>query len=231
MTRLAIIILTLAAVFAQPAPESSLAHLRAGETFLKQSNLQAAAIEFSQTTKGDHQPSWTLVRSLIDLGRTFDATGQRDRATKVYQLALETKDNTFGALGFATNYLLKAPSPDELTPLPADPQIIGPTVISRVEPEYSAEALLARLEGSVMIAVSVAPDGAITDLQLLKPLGLGLDEASLNALRLWKCAPATDHGQPVAGVIPVTLQFRLPSRAPGWHVTKIQFEQLDSAPC
>jgi TonB family protein len=221
MTRLALIILTLAQAFAQPAPESSLAHLRAGEAFLKQSNLQAAALEFSQAAKGDRQPSWTLVWSLIDLGRTFDATGQRERAVKQYQLALETRDNTFGALGFATNYLLKAPSPDELTPLPADAQtIVGPTVISRVEPEYSSEALLAKLEGSVIINVSVAPDGTITDLQILKPLGLGLDEAALRGVRLWRFTPAP-------GVIPLTLQFRLPSRSSGWHVTKIQFEKPD----
>jgi TonB family protein len=228
MTRSAIMILTLATLapaFAQPAPESSLAHLRAGEAFVDQNNLQAAAIEFSQAIKGDRQPAWTLVWSLIDLGRTFDDTGQRDRAVKQYQLALETSDNTFGALGFANQYLWRAPSAGVAAPAPTFlDSFIGPAIVSRVEPEYSAEALLARLEGSVMIAVSVAPDGAITSLQLLKPLGLGLDEAALNALRFWKFAPATDHGQPAPGIIPVTLQFRLPSRAPGWHVTKIGFE-------
>jgi TonB family protein len=234
MTRLTIVILTLAILapaFAQPVPESSLAHLRAGEAFLNLGDLQSAAIEFSQATKGDHQPPWTLVWSLIDLGRALDATGQRDRAIKEYQLALETKDNTFGALGVANQYLWRAPSPGDGAPSPTFlDSFTGPAVVSRVEPEYSAEALLARLEGNVTIAVSVAPDGSITDLQLLRPLGLGLDEAALNALRLWRFAPATDHGQAAAGVIPVTLQFRLPSRAPGWHVTRIQFENPDAAP-
>ncbi len=121
--------------------------------------------------------------------------------------------------------------PGDGTPSPTFlDSFIAPAVVSRVEPEYSAEALLARLEGSVTIAVSVAPDGAINSLELRKPLGLGLDEAAIHALPLWKFAPATDHGQPAPGIIPVTLQFRLPSRAPGWHVTKIQFEDRDSAP-
>lgn len=234
MPRRAIIVLTLATLaaplFAQPAPESSLAHLRSGESFLKQHDFQSAAIEFSAATKGDREPSWTLVWSLIDLGRTLDATGQRDRAVKEYQLALETGDNTFGALGFANEYLWRAPSPDDSAPSPAlTGTFTGPAILSRVEPEYSAEALLAKLEGSVMIAVSVASTGTITGLQVLKPLGLGLDEAALHAIRLWKFAPATDHGQSVPGVIPVTLPFRLPSRAPGWHVTKIQFEYPDGA--
>ncbi len=215
-----------APAFAQAAPESSLAHLRAGEAFLKQSNFQQAALEFSQATKGDHEPAWTLVWALIDLGRTLDATGQRDRAIRQYQLALETNDDTFAALGIANQYLLKAPDPDELIPMPADPQTavaptIAPTILSRVEPRYSAEALLAKLEGNVTIAVSVAQDGAIASLQLLKPLGLGLDEAALTALRLWKFSP-------VPGKIAVTLQFRLPSSVPGWHVTKIGFETPNS---
>jgi TonB family protein len=235
MTRLATILLTLATLVpltsAQPAPESSLAHLRAGEAFLNLGDSQSAAIEFSQAVKGDHQPPWTLVWSLIDLGRTFDATGQRDRAVKQYQLALETKDNTFGALGFANRYLWSAPSPGDGAPsLTFLDNFIGPAIMSRVEPEYSAEALLARLEGRVMIAVSVEPDGTIASLQLLKPLGLGLDEAALQAVQHWKFAAATDHGQPAPGVVPVTLQFRVPPPAPGWHATKIQFENPDGSP-
>jgi len=106
--------------FAQSA-DSSLAHLRAGEALLKYSNFQAAAIEFAQAAKGDHQPAWTLVWSHIELGRALDATGQRERAVKEYQLALETKDNTFGALGFANEYLWRAASFDDVPPLPGDP--------------------------------------------------------------------------------------------------------------
>jgi TonB family protein len=228
--RTVIILATAAGPGLAQSSDSSLAHLRAGEALLKQHNLQEAAIEFAQVAKGDHQPAWTLVWSHIDLGRTFDATGQRERAVKEYNLALETKDNTFGALGFANEYLWKAPPLYDVSPLPGDSaDFTGPAVLTRVDPEYSAEGLLARLEGSVTIAASVAKDGSITGLQLLRPLGLGMDEAALNAVRRWTFAPATDHQQPVPGVIPVTIQFHLPSRTPGWHVTKIQFAEPDAA--
>ncbi len=139
-------------------PVSSLAHLRAGESLLKERNFQAAAIEFGEAAKGDRDPAWTLVWSHIDLGRTFDATGQRERAVTEYHLALDTRDNTFGALGAANMYLWKAPAADDAPPSSSDPDsITGPTVLTRVEPEYSAEGLLARLEGTVLVAVSLGP--------------------------------------------------------------------------
>jgi TonB family protein len=211
-------------------PVSSLAALRAGEEFLKQHNFQAAAIEFAAAAKGDRDPAWTVVWSHVGLGRAFDASGQRERAVAEYHLALDTKDNTFGALGFANMYLWKAPAPDDASPSPTNPDsVAGPTVLTRVEPEYSAEGLLARLEGNVTVGVSLDRDGKITGLHVLESLGLGLDEAALAAVRRWTFVPAMLRGQPESVVTPVRVQFRLPSRVPGWHVTKIQFANPDGA--
>jgi TonB family protein len=214
--------------FAQP-PESSLAHLRAGEALLTRRNLQDAAIEFHKALTADHRPAWTVVWAHIDLGLTFDLTGLRERAVVEYQLAIDTKDDMFGAQGYATEFLLKPPAADApKIPRDLDDRTI-PRILSGVEPEYSAEALLARLEGIVLVAVSVAPDGSIADLQVLKSLGLGLDEAALNAVARWKFAPGTAGGQPVPMVTQVPINFRLPSRIPGWHVKKIQFAEPNAA--
>jgi lipopolysaccharide biosynthesis regulator YciM len=48
------------------------------------------------------------VWSHIALGNIFDATGQRDRAINEYRLALQTNDNTQGALNQARAYLKAA---------------------------------------------------------------------------------------------------------------------------
>jgi TonB family protein len=210
-------------------PNSSVDHLRAGEALFGDGNFQAAASEFDEATKGDHDPSWTVVWSHIGLGRTFDATGQHDRAVKEYQLALETKDNSFGALGLANMYLSRESSLVDARPAPTRPEIASPTVLTRVEPEYSPEALLARLEGTVVVGVSLDRDGTVSDLSVLESLGLGLDEAALAAVRRWTFVPPLLRGQPESVVTPVRVEFRLPSRVPGWHVTKIQFAKPDEA--
>ncbi|HLD77591.1 MAG TPA: tetratricopeptide repeat protein, partial [archaeon] len=84
---------------------SSLAHYRMGETFFEQRNYQAAANAFREAVNGDREPKWTLVWSHIFLGKIFDITGQRERAINEYRRALETNDDTQGALAEAEKYL------------------------------------------------------------------------------------------------------------------------------
>ena len=51
---------------------------------------------------------WTEVWSHIQLGKIFDITGQRERALSEYRQALQTNDNTQGALDEARGYLAVA---------------------------------------------------------------------------------------------------------------------------
>ena len=87
---------------------SSLAHYRVAEVFFQQKNYQAAANGYREALNGDGEPRWTEVWSHIQLGKIFDITGQRERATNEYRQALQTNDNTQGALEEARKYLQKA---------------------------------------------------------------------------------------------------------------------------
>ncbi len=87
---------------------SSLAHYRIAEVFFLQHNYQAAANAYRESLNGDGEPRWTEVWSHIQLGKIFDITGQRERATNEYRQALQTNDNTQGALDEARKYLQKA---------------------------------------------------------------------------------------------------------------------------
>jgi hypothetical protein len=84
---------------------SSLAHYRIAEVFFLQKNYQAAANAYRDSLNGDGEPRWTEVWSHIQLGKIFDITGQRERALGEYRQALQTNDNTQGALDEARNYL------------------------------------------------------------------------------------------------------------------------------
>jgi aminopeptidase N len=87
---------------------SSLAHYRIAEVFFSQKNYQASANAYRDSLNGDGEPRWTEVWSHIQLGKIFDLTGQRERATNEYRQALQTNDNTQGALEEARRYLQKA---------------------------------------------------------------------------------------------------------------------------
>jgi tetratricopeptide (TPR) repeat protein len=87
---------------------SSLAHYRVAEIFFFQRNYQAAANSYRSSLNGDGEPRWTEVWCHIQLGKIFDITGQRERAINEYRQAVQTNDNTFGALEEGRKYMQKA---------------------------------------------------------------------------------------------------------------------------
>ncbi|RSL15446.1 aminopeptidase N [Edaphobacter aggregans] len=86
---------------------SSLAAYRIGEVFFMQRSYQSAANSFRDALRGDGDPKWVEVWSHIELGRIFDLTGQRDRAVNEYRLAVQTNDNTQGAVNEARALMQK----------------------------------------------------------------------------------------------------------------------------
>jgi aminopeptidase N len=88
--------------------DSSLASYRIGELLFTQRNYQASVNAFRDALRGDDVPPWTEVWSHIEIGKIFDITGQRDRAVNEYRLAVQTNDNTQGAVNQARAYLQTA---------------------------------------------------------------------------------------------------------------------------
>ena len=87
--------------------QSSLANYRIGEVLFAQRNYQASVNAYRDSLRGDGEPRWTEVWSHIAIGKIFDITGQRDRAVNEYRLAVQTNDNTQGAVNEARLYLQK----------------------------------------------------------------------------------------------------------------------------
>jgi aminopeptidase N len=87
---------------------SSLAHYRIAEVFFLQKNYQASANAYRESLNGDGEPRWTEVWSHLQLGKIFDVTGQRERAVNEYRQAIQTNDNTQGALEECRRYMQKA---------------------------------------------------------------------------------------------------------------------------
>lgn len=84
---------------------SSLAKYCIAEFFLEKHNYQASVDAYRDSLAGDGNPVWTEVWSHIQIGKVFDITAQRERAVREYRLALQTGDNTAGAINQARELL------------------------------------------------------------------------------------------------------------------------------
>ena len=63
--------------------------------------------------------------------------------------------------------------------------------------------------GTVVLWLVVGSDGKPRDIQVLRTLGLGLDEKAIEAVRNWRFEPAMKDGKPVAAQINVEVNFHL----------------------
>ncbi len=85
--------------------QSSLANYRMGDLLYAQRNYQASVNYYRDALRGDGEPHWTEVWSHIQIGKIYDLTGQRDRAVNEYRLAVQTNDNSQGAVNEAQQWL------------------------------------------------------------------------------------------------------------------------------
>lgn len=84
-----------------------------------------------------------------------------------------------------------------------------PKLLHAEEPEYSDEARKARYQGSVLLAIDVDENGRVTNVRVLRSLGLGLDERAIAAVLKWKFRPAMAGGRPVTAPAQVQVTFHL----------------------
>ncbi len=87
--------------------------------------------------------------------------------------------------------------------------VSAPSVIFKVEPEYSEEARKAKFQGTVILFVVVDEHGNPRDLKVIRPLGLGLDQKAIEAVEKWKFNPGKKDGKAVPVQATIEVNFRL----------------------
>jgi TonB family protein len=207
---------------------SSEAHFWIGVNFIEQKQWQAATNELREAMNGDLQPAWIEVWAHIYLGEVLDVSGQHDRALSEYRQAKRTKDDYAGAQRFVDD-LLAQPFVTFRFSTDLD-RIVPPKVIERVDPEYSDEARLTGLAGTVQVVCEIGEDGSVRDVSIKRGLGLGLDEKAVEAVRKWKFAPGTYDGRPIAMQTTVEVEYsRASERASRWHLGGTEFHPPEGA--
>lgn len=84
--------------------------------------------------------------------------------------------------------------------------VTAPRLLHKVEPSYSEEARAARLQGTVLLKVTIDVDGIAKDIRVMKSLGFGLDEKAVEALAAWRFKPGELAG---GALVPVEAQIEI----------------------
>ena len=85
----------------------------------------------------------------------------------------------------------------------------APTKTKDVQPVYPDEAREARVQGVVILEVTVDAAGLVGDARVLRSIPL-LDAAALEAVQQWEFEPTVLSGRPVSVIMTVTVNFALP---------------------
>ena len=88
-------------------------------------------------------------------------------------------------------------------------QVSEGRLMKRVVPAYPEPAKRARLQGAVVLDAVIDKQGRISDLSVSQPLGLGTEEASVDAVKQWIYKPYLLNGQPVEVETKITLNYQL----------------------
>lgn len=87
--------------------------------------------------------------------------------------------------------------------------VSAPIPIYKPEPPYSEQARKAKYQGTVVLWIVVDAKGNVIGEQVVKPLGMGLDENALKTVKTWKFKPALRNGNAVPVRVMVEVSFRL----------------------
>lgn len=86
-----------------------------------------------------------------------------------------------------------------------------PRVLREVKPQYTADAMRAKVQGSVWLECIVMPDGTVGEVKVTRSLDpvFGLDQEAMKAARMWRFSPGLRMGEPVPVIITIELTFTL----------------------
>jgi periplasmic protein TonB len=89
--------------------------------------------------------------------------------------------------------------------------VTSPQLLREMKPNYTLDAMRAKVQGMVLLECVVLPDGSVGEVTILKSLDkvFGLDEEAIKAARQWRFAPGRRFGEPVPVLVTIELAFTL----------------------
>jgi protein TonB len=112
-----------------------------------------------------------------------------------------------GVIGGVVGGLPQAPPPPQAA-VRVGGQVKAPKKIKNVDPVYPELAQQARVQGVVILECTIAPQGRVTDVKVLRSIPL-LDQSAIDAVKQWTYTPTLLNGVPVPVIMTVTVTFAL----------------------
>jgi TonB family protein len=207
-------------------PASSQKHFDLALLLLEQGALETAELEFNAALRADRKPQSAVDWSHEYLGDIYSRTGRPVLAAEEYLAALCTEARVAATrnlkqLGWMEDDINRVCNPR----IPAaKPKVVPPEVLEKTNPDYTDEARVAELEGSVLVQATIGEDGHAYDFKVTRPLGLGLDEKAIEAVKNWRFKPAEREGRPEAASSTVSVDFLLGPKQSRWHLIQAAFD-------
>ena len=104
---------------------------------------------------------------------------------------------------------MAAAAPADGGPVRVGGGVPQPVQLRKVNPVYPPIAQSARVQGVVILELTLDAQGFVTDARILRSIPL-LDQAAIDAVRQWQYTPTLLNGVAVPIVMTATVQFTLP---------------------
>ena len=89
--------------------------------------------------------------------------------------------------------------------------VLPPELIHRTSPQYTAEAMRAKIQGVSLLSGIVGVDGTLHDIRISRSLDgtFGLDQEAIKCVRQWRFRPGTRQGRAVPVYVTIEVAFNL----------------------
>lgn len=159
-------------------------------------------------------------RAIVSRGRVSMETFFRTRSKKTLKIkVLPERPEQWTALVSLLLFLLASPAlaqaPADGPPYRVGDKVTRPEKISGAPPVYLDAARKAGVTGVVILEAIIDENGDVTDVNIVKSLPEGLDQAAVDAVRTWKFKPATLDGKPVKVYYTLTVNYTMEEKEEG----------------
>jgi len=173
---------------------------------------------YSGKLREDMEKTLSGRKAEIEIELSGEKLDEKDVSSAIHAVFLTDSESMMDIVpSYWCAYFAKQEGKPQSAPEPKGPiykvnprgGISAPHATYDPDPKYSPEAEELKRQGTVVLRLVVDSSGATRDLQIQRPLGLGLDEKAVAAVSTWKFDPAQKDGQPVSVAVAVEVSFYL----------------------